>query len=384
MARPVDTVDALTDALNRGDWARAQFLSMHLLREVPPHAGVYFVAGVAAREQRQIPLAISCLEQATSLSPGRGDYQAQLALAYLLASEPTKALAVADSAVAAGSLDARSQDVLGIVYSRTHVNEKAARMFGEIASAFPSDARVRFNYATALIHAGDIDGADRELAACLGSDPEYWKAYVSRAQIRRQTPDNNHVDELRRLLERSAGNVEATLCLNLALSKELEDLGEYPDAFSRLAAGKRAILDTKDYSSAQDAALFRAIMDAFPGADPSPRGYGSEEPIFVIGMPRTGTTLVDRILSSHSMVYSAGELQNFGVALKRASGSRTPPMLDEDAVRRARNLDWAELGRQYVESTRPQTSAKPRFTANSAATVPTRGRLKSAARAVSA
>jgi hypothetical protein len=91
------------------------------------------------------------------------------------------------------------------------------------------------------------------------------------------------------------------------------------------------------------------------------RGFESAEPIFIIGLPRTGTTLVERIISSHSGVYSAGELQNFGVALKRATGSTTPSMLDMDAVARSRGLDWQALGRQYIESTRPATASLPRF-----------------------
>ncbi|HZV24233.1 MAG TPA: sulfotransferase, partial [Luteimonas sp.] len=76
---------------------------------------------------------------------------------------------------------------------------------------------------------------------------------------------------------------------------------------------------------------------------------------------RTGTTLVDRIISSHPEVHSAGELQNFGMAVKRASGSRTPPMLDLDTLQRTRDLDWKRVGQLYVESTRPSTAHRPRF-----------------------
>lgn len=91
-------------------------------------------------------------------------------------------------------------------------------------------------------------------------------------------------------------------------------------------------------------------------------GSASEEPIFVIGMPRSGTTLVDRILSSSSAVHSAGELQRiFGVVLKRASRSRTPELLDVDTVRSAASLYWRQLGDAYVASTRPATAGKPRF-----------------------
>lgn len=90
-------------------------------------------------------------------------------------------------------------------------------------------------------------------------------------------------------------------------------------------------------------------------------GFASDAPIFVVGMPRSGTTLVDRILSSHPDAHSAGELQNFGVVLKRLSGSRTPELLDVDTLRRAMQVDPRVLGKAYVDSTRPGTAARPRF-----------------------
>ena len=87
----------------------------------------------------------------------------------------------------------------------------------------------------------------------------------------------------------------------------------------------------------------------------------SDEPIFVFGMPRSGTTLVERILSSHSAVHSAGELQNLSVALKRLSGSRTPALIDPDTIRRARQADLTRLGEAYIASTRPGTGQVPHF-----------------------
>jgi predicted Zn-dependent protease len=83
-------------ALNNGDWRQAQHLSMHLLREVPANANVYFVAGVAALELLQMPLAVQCLQHAVELDPTRPDFIAQLAKALAQAGEPGKALDAAD------------------------------------------------------------------------------------------------------------------------------------------------------------------------------------------------------------------------------------------------------------------------------------------------
>jgi tetratricopeptide (TPR) repeat protein len=349
------------DALNRGDWTQAQQLSMDLLRRVPEHAGVYFVAGVAARELLQVPLAMQCLERATQLNPQRADYLAQFARALSQASMPTQAIAVADRALALAPSDPVSCDVLGVVYSQANVHAKASRMFRRVVELQPANPGYRFNYATSLIVAGDVEGAEAQLQECLAQDPRFWKANLTLAHLRRQTPGSNHVEALQVALVANGNEREPRQFLNLALAKELEDLGDHPAAFAHLVAGKHAGGEGRDYTSDDDRALFDTIIESFPGRQPATSGFASDEPIFVIGMPRTGTTLLDRILSSHTDVHSVGELQNFGVALKRASGSRTRPMLDAETMRLAAQADWSALGRRYIESTRPATGTTPRF-----------------------
>lgn len=351
------------EALNRGDWAQSQQLAMDLVRRAPPHAGVYFVAGVAARELLQVPLALQCLDRATQLNPARPDYLAQYARALSQASLPSQAVAAADRAVALGPNDPLSCDTLGVVYSQANDYAKAAAMFRRVVELAPHIASFRFNLATSLVAAGEAEAAEAEFAKALELDPKTWKAHLSVANLRRQKRGDNHVDVLQtRLAAADAGDREAQLFLHLSLAKELEDLGDYPAAFSHLVEGKAAGRAMRDYSPERDRELFEAIMDAFPGAQPASAGFDNDEAIFVFGMPRSGTTLVERILSSHPQVQSCGELHQFGVALKRASGSQTRPMLDVDTMRGAAGVDWADLGRRYIEATRPLTGKSPRFT----------------------
>lgn len=362
MTDPRARYQQAVEALNRGDWASAQSTAMALLRGVPPHAGVCFVAGVAARELRQVPLAIELLAQAVRLNPARPDYLAQLARALAQASEPARAFEAAERAAALPGADATTLDALGLVYTATHAYAKAAEMFRRAAAMVPASARFQFNHATALIHAGKVAAAEEALEACLAADPAYWKAYLSRAQLRRYTATDNHIESLRRMRAGLGDDAMAIMCVDLALSKELEDCGEHEEAFDRLVSGKRAWRrHSPEYTSGMDAALFDALVDACP--DPGGGGgCDSGEPIFIIGLPRSGTTLVERVISSHSQVHAAGELQNFSVALKRASGSMTPPVLDLDVVARTRGgLDWKALGEQYLASTRPATAPKPYF-----------------------
>lgn len=359
-ADPASLYYQAVDALNRSEWSKAFILAQRVLPMAPSHAGVHFVAGVAALHQQQIPVALRHLHRAVTLNPSRPDYGAQWACALAAAGLIQRAIEAADTAAAMPSLDPLTLDSLGVVYSQANAHTKAAEMFRRAAELQPEVPSFRFNRATSLTFTGDAAAAELEYEACLAREPRYWKAHLALAQLRKQRADENHVERLRSLLARHANDVSGQMYLHLALSKEYEDLGELEQSFMHLTAGKRAGREGRDYSSERDASLFKSI-EANTLELRGSEGSDSEEPIFVIGMPRSGTTLVDRILSSHPRVQSAGELQHFSIALKRASGSRTPNLLDEDTLSRTQELDWKQLGTAYLGSTRPGTGQTPHF-----------------------
>lgn len=361
MSDPVQRYQAAVEALNRSDWAQAQGLARDLLQDAPQHAGVHFVLGVASLQRLQMPVALEHLRAAVLINGKRPDYLAQFARALATARLFREALVAADRATSLSPSDPLTLDTLGVVYTQANQHEKALAAFRGAVQQVPGHASYRFNLATSLTFSGDIAGAESEYEACLRLDPGYWKAHLALSQLRRVDAAHNHIPRLQALLDQGPGHPEAPLYLHLSLAKEFEDMGRHPEAFRHFTAGKAAGGRGRGYSSARDEALFEAIMASFPVPVPATGGIDSEEPIFVIGMPRSGTTLVERILSSHPQVLSCGELQNFSVALKRTSGSTTPRVLDVDSIVRARDVDPAQLGREYLASTRPVTGGRPRF-----------------------
>lgn len=347
-------------ALNEGQWRQAQYMANALLVQAPEHAGVHFVAGVAALQMRELQRASFHLREAVRRNPRRPDYLAQLALLLSTIRCFREAREAAEHAFELGPVDPLSLDALGVVFTQTNAHARAADVFARALELKPGTASLHFNLATSLMFIGDLESAARHYDACLERDPNYWKAYLARAQLRRWTHEENHVDVLESLAAcHPAADAQLYLCL--ALEKELSDLGEIERSYRYLVAGKSAWKTTLDYVPRRDELLFESVMSSFDSSHSDRTGHVSDEPVFVMGMPRSGTTLVERILSSHSAVDSAGELQNFGVQAKRLSGSHSELMLDPETVIAASAIDPAVLGRAYVDSTRPGTGRSRHF-----------------------
>lgn len=317
--------------------------------------------GVAAAERGRIGEGLDLIRSALEADPADAEAHAQHGRFLSRLNRDREAVAAAERALALAPNAAVTLDTIGVVLSRAGLHERAVACFGQAVAAEPSRASLHFNLASSLKFLGRFDEAEAAYEACLGREPRYWRAHSALSQLRQQTLERNHVDRLEALLAGGDLGADAELHLRHALAKELEDLGRHAESFAQLAAGKARRRATLGYTFERDRELFDALARLFPEplAPPAP-GTPVDAPIFVVGMPRTGTTLVERILASHSQVASAGESQNFGVLLKRAVGTPSPRVLDAETIARSMSIDLPAVGRAYVERTRPG-GEKPRF-----------------------
>ena len=362
MTDPAALYAQLVTTFNQGRWQQAQALAAQLLPFAAEHAGVYSIAGIAALELQQFAPAVAYLRRATEIDPARADFATMLAKALVASRLHEPARLEADRAMALNPQDAVTLGVLGMIYVQAQAHGQAVIAFRHAVALAPTAAACRLNLATALSALGAVDDAERELEICIDLDPTSWYAHLLRAQLRRQTAGSNHLAALHQLMIDHATNVRAATCLNIAMAREYEDLGNYPEAFRHTKQGKAAARTARPYSGQRDRDLFDALMRSFPqSASTAPVGDPSEQPIFIIGMPRSGTTLVERILSSHPDVHACGELQNFAVALQQEASTPTPFLLAPELPSRTRSIDWERLGARYLASTLPATANAIRF-----------------------
>lgn len=214
----------------------------------------------------------------------------------------------------------------------------------------PDEPAILYNLSSAQIAVGEMKSAEKLLDQLIAIAPADYDAYYNRATLRRQTRENNHIDDLEARLSRLSGNPSGEIQVTYALAKELEDIGEYERAFSYLKRGADTRRRHMSYRVDDDIATMEdiaSVFDAsyFAGGNDNADGKGA---IFILGLPRSGTTLVDRILSSHPQVDSVGEVNDLALAITRLSAGAKSK---EELIRLSARIEPKELAQAYRDST---------------------------------
>jgi tetratricopeptide (TPR) repeat protein len=211
----------------------------------------------------------------------------------------------------------------------------------------------RYLRALQLQFNGRIAEAEAELEACLALGPAFDRASVTLARLRRWTLERNHLELLAQRLRAAPPGSEQAACLAFARYKELEDLGRDDEAWAALVEGN-AIMRARLPMPASEATMFDAVIARCTPAflAPSAHRFDGPMPIFIVGMPRSGTTLLERVLGNHSEVTPAGELADFTRQWAWAADRERPGGPDGGRV------DFAELGRRYLDQTQWRAEGK--------------------------
>ncbi|MBQ4833787.1 sulfotransferase [Pseudoalteromonas sp. MMG010] len=350
--------------LNQGKIEQAHSALVNLVTNKPDFADGYFLLAMVNLRVGQIFKAIKLIEKALMLGQSI-EYSAQLAKCYALTGELTKAKNTALAINVKSIKKPLDADTLGVALTQAGLHKEALSYFNCAITLAKSinkpQPQFYYNYGVSAKFLGLFDNAQDAFESAITLNPLHHQSHFALSDLTKVTKHNNHIPRLKYVFEQVT-HPDEKLHIGHALAKEYQDIGEFGHAFNSLQQGKAAKKASKPFDHHSSTELFAHITQlSNQNTNVTVEGNLTKEPIFVLGMPRSGTTLIERILSSHSDVQSAGELQDFGLSVKKLSQTHTPHVLDTQTLTKAYDIDFKELGTTYLNATRVTTGSHKHF-----------------------
>jgi tetratricopeptide (TPR) repeat protein len=357
-----DTLREGFSLLSAGRLDEATECCKRLLGAKPDLVEAHFLVGLISLELKQNWTAVSAFGSVTKLKADHGAAWANLARLFMIAGQPGRADAVLAKAVEHNDGNPTVLDLIGAVYGLLGDQQEASKWIAKAVKKQPNRVPFLVNEANNHMFLGRLDEAETVLRKILESQPGNPQANWLLSNVHKAT-NRDHVEVLERLVKQEERNPRALAFLNYGLGKELEDLEDWDNAFNAFARGAKARQSTIDFDEKSEIEMYKAFGDTFTREWMSNGGAGHDDPspIFVVGQPRTGTTLVERIITSHSQVHSAGELRQFGHCIRRLTDYREPKRYSAKLAVMAADVDCKKLGKAYIATTATMRGSLPRF-----------------------
>ncbi|MBT8101320.1 MAG: sulfotransferase [Gammaproteobacteria bacterium] len=338
-------------ALQAGDRSQAAEVCQQALLQNPNMARAHYLAALIALDAGEHALAQKALTTTVELNDGHAPAWAQLARSFVATGEFVKAEGCLENAVNSQKGNPAVHDLIGTAF-RLAGNLEAARHWHEKAVAgAPEHVPFLINLANVHLYFGAKDDADALLSRCVEFEPENAQVHwlLSRTS---KAMNVWHIEAMQDLIA-TQSEPRSIAYLNYAIGKEAEDLEDWRLAIDAFDAGAQARRDTVVYDEQDDAAVFAAAealftTDWLAGKEP---GLSDAAPIFIVGEPRSGTTLLDRMVAAHTKVNSAGELRHLGFSIRRITGLNEARQFTPELLHAAAKADMFDIGTAYFEST---------------------------------
>jgi tetratricopeptide (TPR) repeat protein len=319
--------------------------------------GIYF-------EKNDLARAEEYLRQALEVDAKNANVMNSLAGVLLRKGEDDAALVMIQDAV---NLNPESIDIslnLAKVLLSKEDYEGALDAFRHLLKASPRNSQALVGIGGILSKQGKFEGAKEYFLKALQAEPTMIGARVGLIDIDPPGIEDSEVKKLESVYGGDSVSEEDKTGIAFCLAKTYEKDGQYRDGFSYLSDGNRLKRSGYEYSLEEDRNFFGKIKDIFSKGffqEHSGSGFDDKTPIFILGMPRSGTTLTEQIISSHPQVYGAGELPDLRKIVLERCGGEEYESFPELIGRLGRN-DIAQMGKDYISGLRERDNSAERIT----------------------
>jgi predicted Zn-dependent protease len=344
-----------------------RLLRDHLKQHPTDVAAIRMLAEVAGRLRRYHDaetLLVRCLE----LEPGFNGARYNYAMALYRLNKPVAALQQIDILMTSEPRNSGYRNLRAVVLANIGNYQESLEIYADVLAKHPDQARIWLSYGHALATAGRTDEGVAAYRRSIALIPALGEAYYSLANLKTFRFEESEVQAMRSQVSSSSMSQEDRTHFHFALGKALEDSGQYAESFGHYAQGNQLRSARVGYDAATTTSFVQRAKGLFtPEFFATRKQYGAPhpDPIFIVGLPRAGSTLLEQILASHSQVEGTMELPDImAMAAKlgtTAQGEQDPAAYPQILV----TLSAAQcraLGEQYIEQTRIQRKTdKPFF-----------------------
>lgn len=332
----------------------------------PNFAPAWLTGAFLYFQNNQIREARQAIKKARELEPDNALYAFQEVMMLDSINEPAEALPIAKKLAHTPLPHDNMNEQLARFLEINYAFEEARMLFKHLSEVQPQHSGWLLKQAMIEQNFGRIEQADELGRQALSVNPLNADVWFFLSHLKKQNSNNNHIDKLTELKQRKWASATDHSKIFFSLAKELEDIKLYEESFHARKKGADLYRKTFEYDVQSDMAFMRQIQQVFDASFMHKCHYDGDQkkPIFIVGLPRSGTTLLDRIISSHDDVTAAGELKHLNRCLLRSfqkqyhgqSLSRT------ELVSASKQLDFKALGKAYLKNARTSCGETPRFT----------------------
>lgn len=350
-------IQAIVTLQRRGDAAGVKIGAEHLLQQFPQCVASLYLNFQLAMSEKLYADAGLYLEAAIALVPEQPLLLLSYAQLMMKQYGYRAAMDYACKAVEYYSGDNMMfLSAAAVVMMQAEKFALAIPVYQRMLTIEPANLQALHQLALCYFFSNNVDGAAELLDALIKKDVANAGAIHLRSALKTYSSESNHISELQKIINTGAVHP----AIYYALAKELEDIGDYQHSFAVLQKGSALIRKNVKYNEDVELKSITAIISATSDMIIPSTSQQDDGPIFIVGMPRTGTTLVERILAQHDNVHSIGEFSLFPQLLATMANDYLNQYKDRvsNLHEAALKLDFAELGHRYMAAAMEASGGK--------------------------